>query len=931
MAMPIGRNDPVDAVRRRDFLAVWIGVLLTAAAYGWTLFSANPSFVTRDASDHYGYLTDALLSGQLHLKLEPDPKLAELANPYAGSQDIPRLHDATYFGGHYFLYFGPTPVVLLLGPWHLVTRTFMREGMATVVFSFAGFLMGARLWLSWKRQFMPALGSTWTGLAVLMLGLGNYVFFLIQSPSVYAVPISCAYACLMGAFGFVVAALRSDAPSGRVRGLGLASLALGMAAGARPDYVFALPALCLPLAVLWRDERERGGPGGTKGGRLILWAVAPAAAVGLVLAAYNRARFGDFLEFGVKYQLASTDQRATRVTDLSNLAGGIHEYLFPPPHYFAHFPFLSLSADTFGLLPWAPFALAALAFPLTCLPVARRGRVWTTAGGFMLLACLLNFLAVCVVSFRNARYVIDFIPAATWLALLVTGACLSAKRTLPRLAGGALVAAAGFTLLHSVLLGLSLRTLPGLAHALDYPAAAIEGLAGVRYGPLRIEMRLPDAPVFGRSEALLTTADGADVLYEIQPDKGHVQFRFFHRGSGGPTSNPVAIDPTRAHSLELDMGTLYPPSEHPFFSNWRKSLVDAVHRQLVVRLDGETVLDRAADFYPNDYYHTAVGPAIAGGGVDATFTGKILGITRGPLPDPDKVKVLRVSGPVRIKLRFPTFRAIYGEPLLSTGTSGAGDLIYVTYLGPGRVRFGHDCWNYGPAETRTVTFDPALDQTLDVDMGTLDPGHGQPVDGRSRFQLRFNGELIASASMPFHPTDPEDVAFGINAIHASTAAATFTGPVFEVHALPAFPPPPTVAAGRGAVHLTARFPTNDAGKRQPLVVTGRRGAGDAVYVVYVDDTHIRFGYGHWGAGAQEGPPVAVDYGFAHELSIDMGSLNPAGGDTVRVKCDGTGALDAKSPAFAAQPGEIAVGTNPIGCPSCGPRFDGIITLAVQMP
>ena len=765
--------------RRGELIAIFLGVALTAAVYGWTLFTVNPRFSDRTALDHYGYLTDALLSGQLHLKIQPDPQLAQLDNPYAGSQGIPTLHDATYFNGQYFLYFGPAPVLLLLGPWRLLTGTFLFEGVATVAFSFVGFLIGTALWVGWKRRFLPGLPDFWTGFSIVMLGLGNYVFFLIQTPMFYEVPISCAYACLMGALAAVVAALKAEGVGRQSLMLGLASLLLGLAVGSRPDYLFALPALGLPLAVLWMQARRREGPGGPDCRRLAVAAIAPAGAVGIVLAAYNWARFGDYLEFGVKYQLASQDQREMKLSSLSYIPGGLHSFLWNPPHYFSHFPFLSESADSFGVVPWAPFALAALAFPLTFLDPARRSRLWIYGGGFLLLAALLNFLALSMIAFRNDRYAIDFLPAATWLGLVVMAVALTAGRLLWRLCGFMLALVASFTLLHCLLLGLSLRPHSSLAGALNVPAAALERMTGVRYGPLQLKVRFPDKPVEGRSEALLSMADGADLLYEIQPDAAHVQFRFFHRGIGGPVSDPVSLGTEGVHDLNLDLGALYPPSDHPLFAGWPENLVDALHRRLAVSIDGRTVLDRSVEFYTNDYYHTTVGAGVRTPDGVVPFSGAVVSAQRGQIPPPSQVAPLPVYGPIRITLRFPEFTAVFGEPLISTGRSGAGDLVYVTYLAPGLVRFGHDCWNHGSVETEPVAFDPSREQTVEVDMGSISRAPKTSADGSTLFQLSFNGRVLESAYRPFHPTEPVDVVFGYNAIHASTAAASFTGPEFR--------------------------------------------------------------------------------------------------------------------------------------------------------
>jgi hypothetical protein len=223
---------------------------------------------------------------------------------------------------------------------------------------------------------------------------------------------------------------------------------------------------------------------------------------------------------------------------------------------------------------------------------------------------------------------------------------------------------------------------------------------------------------------------------------------------------------------------------------------------------------------------------------------------------------------------------------------------------------------------------------VDVDMGSIRPGQPASADGKTLFQLRFNGQLIASTYRPFHPSEPVDVAFGFNAIGASTASATFSGPEFRTKSIAPFAPPAAVAAAGGPVRLTVRFPTTRGGAREPLLVTGSAGAADAVYVVYSDDTHVTFGYGHSGEPTQEGAPVAVDYGFVHEVTIHMDSLGLPGArprGRVRVECDGDEALEAAGATYQAASGQVSIGSNPVGAPGCGTQFGGIISLAEQSP
>jgi hypothetical protein len=140
-------------------------------------------------------------------------------------------------------------------------------------------------------------------------------------------------------------------------------------------------------------------------------------------------------------------------------------------------------------------------------------------------------------------------------------------------------------------------------------------------------------------------------------------------------------------------------------------------------------------------------------------------------------------------------------------------------------------------------------------------------------------------------------------------------------------------AGGGPVHLWVKFPLNKTGDREPLVVTGKRGAGDTVYVAYDDDSHASFGYDHSGRVASSGS-IAIDYGVTHELVIGMSSLAaapPAPGGRVELTCDGNTVLDSPASSFPAGREDIAIGLNSIADPICGPKFSGIVSMSTQSP
>ena len=51
--------------------------------------------------------------------------------------------------------------------------------------------------------------------------------------------------------------------------------------------------------------------------------------------------------------------------------------------------------------------------------------------------------------------------------------------------------------------------------------------------------------------------------------------------------------------------------------------------------------------------------------------------------------------------------------VIATGQAGAGDLFYVFYAGPNRLRFGHDAWNFPGFETPDFFYDPEVEHTVE--------------------------------------------------------------------------------------------------------------------------------------------------------------------------------------------------------------------------
>src|SRR5256885_3912631 len=89
--------------------------------------SAHSGIIESSASGppetYYNLLVQGFRIGQLNLKTEVPPGLAQLADPYVPSANRPYrwieshpLHDTSYYRGKLYLYFGVTPALVLFWP-----------------------------------------------------------------------------------------------------------------------------------------------------------------------------------------------------------------------------------------------------------------------------------------------------------------------------------------------------------------------------------------------------------------------------------------------------------------------------------------------------------------------------------------------------------------------------------------------------------------------------------------------------------------------------------------------------------------------------------------------------------------------------------------------------------------------------------------------
>jgi hypothetical protein len=143
----------------------------------------------------------------------------------------------------------------------------------------------------------------------------------------------------------------------------------------------------------------------------------------------------------------------------------------------------------------------------------------------------------------------------------------------------------------------------------------------------------------------------------------------------------------------------------------------------------------------------------------------------------------RMSGAERLLVRMPIGEIHRSEPLLTTGRTFAGDVIYINYLGNDRVSVGHDSWGHPAVVSKPIAVDFLVPQVIEVSMASLrgrrSPWLGTNETGPSFVSVRWNGSEILLDKRGSYPPGSEEIEIGKNLIGASTCEPKFSGEILE--------------------------------------------------------------------------------------------------------------------------------------------------------
>lgn len=471
--------------------------------------------------------------------------------------------------------------------------------------------------------------------------------------------------------------------------------------------------------------------------------------------------------------------------------------------------------------------------------------------------------------------------------------------------------------------------------ALLFVAAVVAGLFayaqrphGAPIGPLRVKFAVPTSLV-GRREALLSTgAPGKGVIvFYVYPDANHLQIGLDVWGTQ-LLSPATQISRGQTQELVVDFGALY-PLDAPRMRSLPRFAQQQLRRFVRAELNGRSVVFGELPSYETtpEQIHTG-GSAIGGSLADWQFHGEWVGADRIPFHTP---LALIDTSAVNIRLDASGAELEQRLPLFSIGPDGKDGVAYLIRKGEDRIVYGFVGADGVASEA------PPLETVALTDVRCV---LGPTVVG-SLIQARFEhkGERLSGPAELLPLEKPLILNRGTNFSNAHDTQARFLGKRLEVD-VDLTNANSILKATNGAYELFATFANQPTVQPEPLVVTGKTGAGDLVFSQFVDPTHIVFGVDHWGMGAPKSEPVEIDYSVPHRISVSLGSLYPPFNDSawggiaddvkrrllehVIISLDGKVVLDVAVPVHPTTRAQICVGENRIGSSTCGPIFGGQI-------
>lgn len=385
--------------------------------------------------NQYELLARSMRNGHIYIEYNDVDLILEQINPYDPVQRIEAQasyhSDNAYYKGHYYMYFGVVPVILLFLPYLLITGQDLTTYHGTQVFAAFAIIGIFLLFRQLAKKYFPKMSY------IMLLSLSTAfaaicVYFSVGTPALYCTATTSAVCMVVWSFYFFLRAIYLTSAEKRWKRVVLAafgSLFGALAFGCRPTAALA-NLIVIPLFIEYlRTELPYSN---TKKnimklvGRICIIAL-PYVIIGTLLMVYNYSRFENPFEFGQAYQLTAFDQSKygnffENFSTVRTVNGILYNFIgftpiigeFPYVYYnsaFVNFPILLIGFAVFSENVWKKakehkmrlFLMVLFVLPIliTILQIA-----WAPGNGSaeryrMDIYCIMTLFVFLVIGFLN--------------------------------------------------------------------------------------------------------------------------------------------------------------------------------------------------------------------------------------------------------------------------------------------------------------------------------------------------------------------------------------------------------------------------------------------------------------------------------------------------------------------------------------------------
>ena len=378
--------------------------------------------ITGNQRDQYETMAYSLLEGHLYMDVEVSDELLAMDNPYdteaRESAHISWRGDHAFYNGHYYMYFGIVPVIILFLPYLVITGTSLTTYHATQIFT-VFIILGFFVFFDFlRKRFFPTMSRAVYVIVSTGCAMAS-VWYFVTAPALYCTAISSAVCMMIWAFYFYFKAVFEDVTFNKKIIYAVFGALFGaLSVGCRPP-VAICNLVFIPLFVIFLQTNEIT----KKDIKKIIAIFLPYIIIVGLIMIYNYVRFDSPFEFGQRYQLTLTDQH--EYTFFSNIGGirllnGINTMFFTSEGLDGEFPYVNFG----GILPEFPIfaiGIGGLLLSKSVREKLRANKLLAMANMVLVTLIIITMFEVSMAPDINERYHSDVYFILAILTFIVIG------------------------------------------------------------------------------------------------------------------------------------------------------------------------------------------------------------------------------------------------------------------------------------------------------------------------------------------------------------------------------------------------------------------------------------------------------------------------------------------------------------------------------